>query len=683
MIKKKHSNKIVLAFKRWTRKTFAVFRSIGLVVNIRVVALTFSMLLLQYISIAQVDSLEIQHIDIEEVIVSEDRAPAVYSQMTRIVEVFRQENIENTASRNLQSLLGSALNTDIRQRGANDIQADITIRGGTFDQCLILLNGININDPQTGHYNLNLPIDFSDIKQIEILYGPAARVYGTNAFCGAVNVITTAREKNKISTAIEIGEHNLYKLSARTVFGKNTFQNSLSVSKSQCEGYAENTAFETHHVYYQSLISKKKHTFAANIGYKNKNFDANTFYSPRFSEQHDHNKTTFASLNYTFNGHAKYSLSSWYRQHFDHYILIKSNPKAYQNYHLTKIFGAKSNISIPSKHGKTNFGVEYRYEKILSNNLGNEMAKPVDVPNTDSAKFTKSDSRPNLSFFAEHNIYFNRLIISSGAMINFYKTTASNLGIYPGIEIAYRIFENIEIYASINKSLRLPTFTDLYYSSPTNLGNKNLKAEEAITYETGIKYTNKIIQSHITYFQRNANNIIDWIWQSDIEKWKTENITALTTRGVEFHAAFDFNKLFDTTLPFKQLTLQFAQIESEKKETPQISKYQIDNLKYKFSAQLKFEVLKKIGMNYNFTYRNREGIFININEAGAEELSRFEPYWLLDVAFSYKTEHIKTYIDFTNILNTKYLDIGSVEQAGRWIKIGFQIEFPIKSKQSK
>jgi iron complex outermembrane receptor protein len=172
----------VLIFSKWKRKSYSLFQTLNKQVVISVLATTY-LLSVPAITIAiEQDTTEIKmEYDLAEIEVSAQRSPALYSQVARIVSVIERKEIESSPAQSVQDLLEYVAGVDVRQRGVEGVQADVSIRGGTFDQTLILLNGINITDPQTGHHNLNIPLSLSQIERIEILEGPAARVYGPNA----------------------------------------------------------------------------------------------------------------------------------------------------------------------------------------------------------------------------------------------------------------------------------------------------------------------------------------------------------------------------------------------------------------------------------------------------------------------------------------------------------------------
>ena len=208
----------VLIFRRWTRKRFAAFNSISVQVKIGVLNIACIFTILQASAQEVTDTIPLnsvqREVDLSEVVVSAQRAPMLSSQLMRSVQVIPRRDIELSPAHDIGSLLQYVGGVDLRRRGSLGAQADIGIRGGTFDQTLILLNGINMTDPQTGHHNLNLPVDLHSIERIEILRGPAARVFGPNAFSGAVNIITREPGQPFFHASLSGGQHATGSISA-------------------------------------------------------------------------------------------------------------------------------------------------------------------------------------------------------------------------------------------------------------------------------------------------------------------------------------------------------------------------------------------------------------------------------------------------------------------------------------
>ena len=201
----------LLTFRKWGRKNFSLFATMHKVVKISVLSVAY-FLSVPALTVAMDNDTTVvkREYNLEEIEVSASRAPSLFSEIVRVLTVIDSKNIEQGAATSLQDVLGQVAALDVRQRGAGGVQADISIRGGTFDQVLILLNGINITDPQTGHHNLNLPVSLSQIERIEILEGPAARIYGPNAFSGAINIITKQFEEKTITARFDGGSFGYF-----------------------------------------------------------------------------------------------------------------------------------------------------------------------------------------------------------------------------------------------------------------------------------------------------------------------------------------------------------------------------------------------------------------------------------------------------------------------------------------
>jgi iron complex outermembrane receptor protein len=215
MKQKKRKNISILAFRCWSRKNYAVFNSLHKVIKICTLCIIYNIIVLPQKTQAQRsnDSLQVKSFELGEVVITAGRTPVEAQQAARIVSVITKSEIERSPVQNLNDLLRFVAGVDVRQRGAFGAQADISIRGGTYDQTLILLNGVNVTDPQTGHHNLNLPIDLESIERIEILQGPAAKSFGPNAFNGAINIITGNSKHNHIRSSGMVGQYGLKKAS--------------------------------------------------------------------------------------------------------------------------------------------------------------------------------------------------------------------------------------------------------------------------------------------------------------------------------------------------------------------------------------------------------------------------------------------------------------------------------------
>jgi len=633
--------------------------------------LTTIMVLAGFTIFAQSDTLWISEIE-----VTAKRTPDVYSEVSRVVTVLTRAEIKASPVQSLADLLEYAMNVDVRQRGFNGVQADISIRGGSFDQTMILLNGIPFNDPQTGHHNADLPVDLESIERIEILEGPASRTFGPNAFSGAINIITVPKNTNEIGLSLNTGEHQLYGTTLSLNADAKNFSNSISFSKKGSGGYIENTDYQTLNLFYHSLLKLRDQKISFQAAYQDKSFGANSFYTPAYPNQYEQTQTRFVSANWKKGETVKSNFSVYWKQHNDRFELFRTDPAPWyqgHNYHQTQVYGLEESLNWISNFGKTAFGISFRNEQILSNVLGSPMISPVLVKGENNAYYLKKDTRDNLSFFAEHSYYASKWNISAGLLINF--NSAFNWHWIPGVDMSYLFSEKFRFFASVNKSFRLPTFTDLYYVGPTNIGNPDLKPEEAIAYEAGFKFINDQLAAEMAIFRREGKNIIDWVRYNDSLKWESKNITELITSGFEFSLMLNSGFFGKRNLPFQKLRMTYALTNVIKDSGDYLSKYALDYLKQKITMSIAHRLINHININWQFSYQDRAGSYFNFEHQTETD---YAPFVLLDSKINWEFKNWNVYLEVANIFNASYFDIGNVVMPGRWIRFGLSTHINYK-----
>jgi len=188
-------------WRHFDNKSFAVFRSIKREVSIGVlsVATLACGTVLNVQAQETVERKQMQQYALDEIEVTASRTPLQELQAARPVTVLSRQDIQAAAVQSINDLLKYAVGVDVRQRGAFGVQTDISLRGGTFDQVTILLNGINITNAMTGHLSADFPVAMEDVERIEVLEGPAARLFGTSAFSGAINIVTRAAKQSGVT----------------------------------------------------------------------------------------------------------------------------------------------------------------------------------------------------------------------------------------------------------------------------------------------------------------------------------------------------------------------------------------------------------------------------------------------------------------------------------------------------
>ena len=671
----------LVIFRKWDNKRYAVFNSLKKIVKIGTLGIA-------YLLFANTDNVSAQtkdsssvtkNYDLESIDVTSDQLPETYSNISRVVVTVTKSEIEQAAVSSLNDLLELATNIDVRQRGINGMQADISIRGGSFDQILILLNGVNITDPQTGHHNLNLPIDISSVERIEILKGPGAWKFGPGAFSGAINIITSATQNSFTKGDIEFGQYafNKEQITAGVNF-KNT-SHLISLNHSSTNGYVNNTDHRLKNIYYNGKILTDKSVLELQAGATDKAFGANSFYTAKYPDQYEEIQTYFASGTYKLQiNNIQLEPKIYYRRNNDRFLLFRENPEWYSNFHTSDIYGANflANI-IHGAKSITTLGIDSRTEKIRSNNLGEEIEDVIYSPVTDTIILHLGHSRTNYSAFFGHKRYFKSLMVNAGVNLTYNSDIESKLFFYPGIDLNYSLNSKMSVFASVNKTMRMPTYTDLYYHGPGNEGNSNLLPEEALGYELGYKYRNKFVTYSLTGFVVKGENLIDWVRETIDDKWRTINYAQLTTSGIEFTFKTNLQDVFPNQNFLKIISFNYTYIDQFLMESNLISNYSLNYLKHRLDFNLNHTIWRNFQASWHIALQDRNGQFEKIIDKSSAGMVDYEKFITTDIKISWAKSGWNINGSINNIFDVDYFDIGNVVQPGRWIKIGIgkMIEF--------
>lgn len=615
---------------------------------------------------AQVDTVR-SPINLDEVTITINRRASTYSELLRVVRVVQAEELGALEAISLPEMLERLAMVDIRQRGTHGVQSDINFRGGTFDQTLVLLNGININDPQTGHHSLNIPVPLESIKRIEILQGSGAREYGQGAFAGAINIITTPADSNNVQVAAYGAQHGLVKLNASASLGSKKFRTFLSASHDRSDGYIANTDFKTANLYLHSALQSRVGDFSLFVGFQGKGFGANSFYTPKFPNQYEATRVLVEGLQYRkVLGRTTIFADAYHRMHTDRFELFRSNPAPWytkHNYHLTHVYGVKPWVQYAYSFGKTSAGAEIRFEEILSNNLGTTLSKPVPIGSNNNLTYNRGDSRSIFNTYISQTIYAGAFVVAGGAQFAFNNKFGS---IWTwGADVSYAITSSLRAFASANRVYRTPTFTDLYYNGATNIGNPNLKPEFAIVYEGGLKYgMGNALSAQVAGYIRNGSNIIDWVRHPDSTKWTTVNYTQVKSQGFDLMLNASLAHL--SSLIYGA-TFTYSFVNSDANSGALDSYYALDYLKHNLSLGMRHRFAKHFELGWTARYQSRTGSYMDFATSSQQ---RYPSFWLFDAQLSYCWRGITVYANVSNLFEARYIDIANIPQPGRWLGAG-------------
>ena len=663
-------------FKRFSRRPYAVFMSLKVEVTIGVLSAAM-------LTFANVDSVSAQTenhakeklYELGEVEVTGTRVPMTVSQAARMVTVLDRDDIAAVPAQSVNDLLKYAVGIDVRQRGDMGVQTDISIRGGTFDQITILLNGINICDPQTGHNAADFPVDISEIERIEVLEGPAGRVYGTSSLVGAINIVTRPDLQSGMELRAEGGSYGFFDGGGHINLTKGAFSNQFSGGFSRSDGFSRNAAgrlnsdFKQAKAFYQGGYAHEKAEVRWHAGFTQKDYGANTFYSAKYDDQFEHTRKYYTAVQAETKGDVyRFKPSVYWNRSEDRFELVRNRPETVPfNYHRTDVYGLNLNNTLETALGKTAFGAEFRNEGVVSTTLGEPLHFPEPAPG--GGEYTAGLNRTNLSFHLEHNIVLRGFTLSAGVIAVKNTGNEMNFRFYPGVDASWQFARDWKLYASFNTSLRMPTFTELYYSVNGYKADRYLKPEEMKAYEIGVKFLTPGIRGTVSLFHYRGTNLIDWI--KDLSEgadapWQSVNHAKVNTTGVETSLDVSFDEMLHRTFFIRNLTVSYAYIDQDKKSEPDVqSRYALEYLRHKAVAQANLRVWRNLNLNVSYRWQDRMG---NYEQNG--EMVAYEPYSLLDARLSWDTSSYRVYAEANNLLNRTYYDYGNIPQPGIWVRAG-------------
>lgn len=584
--------------------------------------------------------------------------------MGRVLTVIDRTEIKRSAVQSIDQLLDYVAGIDIRQRGTNSTQADISVRGGSFDQVLVLLNGVNITDPQTGHFNLDIPLNLSDVSRVEILQGSSARVLGSNAFSGAINIVTESNEQNSLRAELTGGSFSTFGQSVTNTSGNERLHTLVSVSHRSSDGYTRNTDYDFVNAFVQSVLNTSAAgKFDLQVAAQQKAFGANGFYGLAYPNQYERSKTFLTALNWSLTRNKlTYSAQAYWRRHNDRFELDYNKPAGW-NYHQTDVTGAKFTVDALTTLGKTTLGAELRNEHILSNKLG-EARDSLKVPFEESGYFTKETNRLNSSAFLNHAVTVGKFYASAGVSETY--TSKYGLNGAGGADIAYRFSDKYRVFASFNSAVRLPTFTDIYYVYPNvQVADPNIKPEHSQTFEVGTKMNESNWKLQATAYYRLGQNVIDWILVPGETVWRNKNLTNVNAMGADVNAEYIFQDFI-----IRKIGIAYSYLTMNKDASTFDSKYALDYLKNKAVVSLDHKIAGKLSASWKFSYLDRAGSYTDVNK----KLQSFSAYALLDCRLLWNGKGFDVFADVNNIFDKAYADYGGLTQPGRNFNAGIKLK---------
>jgi iron complex outermembrane recepter protein len=561
----------------------------------------------------------------ESIVVTGTAEPVPLAEADRDVSVVQLPEKQWTLFNSYFDLLGLDSGLDLQQRSGGALQGDLSIRGATFGQTLVLLNGLRVNDVQTGHFNLDVPVPLETITGVEVLKGSGSALYGSDAIGGVVNVRTAPIETSEFRLLGGVGNFGTNEQRAVTSFGGKWWQEQMAFARDFSTGFEPDRDYRNLALSSLSTLKSRLGATSLLFAYSDRPFGANGFYGSA-QPQWERTKNWFAS------GHqdlgSKTEINFAYRKHTDLYVYIRDNPSFYTNWHTDESWqgSVRRHENLPL-HGVLSYGAEGLGETVTSTNLGNhDRARGAGYLFYD----LRSVKRFSLSAGIREEVYGNREVASS-----------------PSLSGAVWLSGRFKLRAAASRAFRLPSFTDLYYHDPGNVGNPNLKPESAVSYEGGADaYFTRKVHASATVFQRRDSNVIDFVRPASGGLYQSTNFDKLHFTGVEASAVYE-------PVAGQHFAVSFSGLHGLN-ASPEIllSKYTFNYPVEEAIAEWRGTVFR------NVIARTRVGV---VNRVGRDA------YAVWDASAAYGAGRVRPFLQLTNITSTVYQDIPLVDMPKRGV----------------
>ena len=552
----------------------------------------------------------------------------------RLVTTLTAEEVQLLPVKTVADLLQYIPGLDVRQRGASGVQMDPSIRGGSAKQVKVLLNGIDMTDPQTEHYTMDLPIDALIIERVEVLQGTN---YAIDAFSGAINIVTKSKVESQKSKAfnaqLSAGEYGLLNPAVGLRVHQDAWYLNSSASYNRSEGYIHNTDYQIANAFLQTGYKG----LDVQVGVQMKDAGANRFYTTKYPDQFDATRTALASVAYQHHWQSGWSIHSnaYYRAHYDRYELNRGTPL---NRHWTHTAGAHVDGAWSNEWAKTMVGMEIRDEYIRSTNIGEH-------------------NRLQVRYFAEQRFYYRGLSAAIGGAGIWNTQFGHDWSV--GANIGYEPVQGLHLFANVNRAVRVPTFTDLYYHSATQQADPLTKPEKALQVELSAQYSKDHWYASVAGYYRWGRDIIDWIKPADpaIVIWRCTNNSKVNAAGVEATVGVQGYHWI------RRVELSYAFCDVAADAGGMMSLYVLDYLRHKATLRIEHRIYKGFGASWSLSFRQREGEYTSLEGL----VEHYRPVWLLDGCVYWHNDLIKVSIEAKNMADQLYYDFSGLVQPRHWL----------------
>ena len=558
-----------------------------------------------------------QDVDLEQITIEKFFSPTA----SLSVESISQDSLENLPIFSIEEIVEYASSVDLQKRFAFGIQQDVSIRGSSFEDTKISLGGIKVNDPQTGHFNLELPLTSADIQQVQVLKNSQK-----------INFVPKKPSSQGCIVGVAFGEHGLWENLLSINFPIKEIKNRISIEHKISSGDRQDTDFEIYNFSYHSFWQKRDQELEFLFGATDRDFGADSFYSTMFPHEEEHINQQFYSLRHGLTQKSfKLNNTIYFRRHEDEFILNRHNPLFYKNNHTTYIYGLKNQIDFKN-NTFINFDIER--EKINSSNLSKHHRL-----------------RKGFSIGIEDK-QLGSVILGAEAGLDYYEQW-EYLDNFQ-FSLGYELNDKVDLRFSFDRLWRVPSFTELYYMSPANIGNPNLDVQKTNNFEWGMDYSPRdYIDLGASFFIRKQSDTIDWVKNTATAAWQAQNVGKVDVYGVDVYSGIDFDCFLSSW------DISYTYLELEQKNPFNFSKYIFDYNRHKVVNKFRFDINDfKLNLITNFSKPAQRNEYITCDLKIEKRIKN----WIFA-------------LEGINIFNEDYDEMQDIPGVGRWYKISASLEF--------
>jgi iron complex outermembrane receptor protein len=559
----------------------------------------------------------------ESVVVTGTYEPVSLNEVDRSILVLPARNYPLLLN-GMADLLKLDPSIDLRQRAPGGVQADLSIRGSGFGQTLVLLNGQRLSDTQSGHHDMDIPVPLESVTRVEVLHGSGSTLYGSDAVAGAINIITEPPERPEFRLRTAAGNFGINQQSGSLAGATGRFSEQLIFARDFSSGFMPDRDYRNLQLASLTHITTGIGAGDLTLAYMDHPFGADQFYG-NFNSW-ENTKTWVAAYQQTIGERTAASFS--FRRHSDLFVLYRDRPEVFANHHsdASEQFALRRND--PLANGiLLSYGFEGVHESILSNNLGAHQRSR-------GAVYAAVDFRA-----------LRRFSLSVAAREEAYRSFSAEFS--PTVAGGAWLSAKWKLRASASRAFRVPSYTDLYYHDPGNVGSPNLRPERTWSYEGGLEwYPSDRLRGEVTVFTRRERDGIDYYRATPTDIWRALNIQNLNFTGAEASLRLRVRTR-------QTLDLRYAGLRAVQDTLPLgYTKYTFNYPKHSGVAQWQAELPAGV------IARSRFGAISRLGQS---------PYALWDVSAASTRGRVHPFVQLSNITSTTYQEIQGVAMPGRTV----------------